>query len=380
MRIAGKNYRTIWVEADPQPSLSGGVVCIIDQRNLPFDVRVRQLRSLQDMAQAIREMQVRGAPLIGVAGAYGVYLAATAHKNEIATPDSLLRFKESLKPLLEARPTAVNLRWGIEAQCKFAQSQIQHGLTWLELSRALAKNAAQLADADVACCEAIGRHGLEILRSIALRKPGQPLNILTHCNAGWLATIDYGTATAPIYLAQRAGIPLHVWVDETRPRLQGSKLTAFELGQEGVPHTIIVDNAGGHLMQAGQVDICIVGTDRTARNGDVANKIGTYLKALAAFDNKIPFYAAVPSSSIDWSLHSGQAIPIEDRGPHEVLCADGMLDSRQCSLAIAAPGSKAANPGFDVTPARLMSGLITERGICAASEEGLQKLFPEYKA
>jgi methylthioribose-1-phosphate isomerase len=275
--------------------------------------------------------------------------------------------------LLQAtRPTAVNLRWALKRMAGVLQDR-SHGdrfvLAWNE--------AAAICDEDVEVCRSIGEHGLKILREAAAKKSG-PLDILTHCNAGWLACVDWGTALAPVYMAHEAGIPVHVWVDETRPRSQGASLTAYELGAQGVPHTIIADNAGGHYMQTGRVALCIVGTDRVTRNGDVANKIGTYLKALAAKDNKVPFYVALPSSTIDWTLASGAEIPIEERSPDEVLKMTGRLPSGEvATVEIAAPGSPAANPGFDVTPARLVTAFVTERGICAASEAGLRSLFPE---
>jgi methylthioribose-1-phosphate isomerase len=324
------------------------------------------LRSAEDAARVIKNMNTRGAPLIGVVGAYGLALAM----RDDASDDHI---QPMVEMLAETRPTAINLKWALWRMRGALLNQPREkraALAW--------KEAALIADEDVAMSEAIGKNGLAIIRDIAAKKPGKTVNILTHCNAGWLATVDYGTALAPIYLAHDDGIPLHVWVDETRPRNQGASLTAFELGSHGVDHTILADNAGGHYMQAGQVDMVIVGTDRVTANGDVANKIGTYLKALAAKYNNVPFYVALPSSTIDWTLDSGADIPIEQRSSDEVLKMAGRLpDGSVTVVEIAAPGSGAANPGFDVTPARLVTGFITERGTCAATPEGLRSLFPE---
>jgi methylthioribose-1-phosphate isomerase len=361
VNIDGKAYRTIWVGAD------GWSVEIIDQTRLPHALRFVTLRTLEDAARAILTMQVRGAPLIGVTAAYGVCLAL----REDASDEGLDR---AIAHLAKQRPTAVNLRWALE----------EMGAAVRNLPRqtrvaAAYRRAAEMADADVETNRAIGAHGAKLIQAIAARKkPGERVNVLTHCNAGWLACVDVGTATAPIYATHDAGIPLHVWVDETRPRNQGASLTAYELGAHGVPHTIIVDNAGGHLMQQGQVDLCIVGADRVTSNGDAANKIGTYLKGLAAKDNGVPFYVAFPHSTIDWRLASGRDIPIEVRGADEVLKMSGRLkDGTVVEVEIAAPGSPARNDGFDVTPARLITGLITERGVCPASAEGLWGLYPE---
>lgn len=358
MKIAGRHYRTIWPRADE-------AVEVIDQTRLPHAFATAVLRTAEDCAQAIRSMVVRGAPLIGATAAYGVAFAMRAEPSSKALVAAL--------DLLQAtRPTAVNLRWALKRMAGVLQSR-SHGdrfvLAWNE--------AAAICDEDVEVCRSIGEHGLKLLREAAAKKNGAPLDILTHCNAGWLACVDWGTALAPIYMAHDAGMDVHVWVDETRPRNQGASLTAYELGAHGVPHTIIADNAGGHYMRTGRVDLCFVGTDRVAMNGDVANKIGTYLKALAAKDNNVPFYVALPSSSIDWTLASGTEIPIEERSPDEVLKMTGRLpDGTIATVDIAAPGSPAANPGFDVTPARLVTGFVTERGICAASEAGLRGLFP----
>ncbi|MBN8910791.1 MAG: S-methyl-5-thioribose-1-phosphate isomerase [Rhizobiales bacterium] len=361
MNINGTAYRTIW-PGDDQAS-----VVIIDQTKLPHRLETVTLRTVEDAAHAILVMQVRGAPLIGATAAYGLALALLADAS-----DSHL--DRSIAFLAKQRPTAVNLRWALE--------EMRRALAPLpadtRASAAFAK-AGAIADDDVETCRRIGVHGLALIRAIAETKPaGTAVNVLTHCNAGWLACVDWGTATSPIYHAHDAGIAVHVWVDETRPRNQGAALTAYELGRHGVPHTLIVDNAGGHLMQHGKVDLCIVGTDRVAANGDVANKIGTYLKALAAHDTGVPFYVALPYSTIDWTLASGRDIPIEERSADEVLKLQGQLtDGSVASVAIAAPGSPAANPAFDVTPQRLVTGFITERGIASADRNGLLALYPE---
>ncbi len=361
MNIHGRGTRTIWPAAD-----GSGDVEILDQTLIPHAVEVVRLRSLEHAVHAIAAMQVRGAPLIGVAAAYGVCLAL----REDASDEALERAHDAL---LATRPTAVNLAWALGEMLAAVRNRPR-----AERLDAACARAAELADQDVATCEAIGEHGLALIAAHARRKDGRRVNVLTHCNAGWLATVDWGTALAPVYKAHRAGIEVHVWVDETRPRNQGASLTAFELGQEGVAHTIIADNTGGHLMQHGEVDLCIVGTDRTTRTGDVANKIGTYLKALAARDNGVDFHVALPSSTIDWRLGDGVAqIPIERRAPEEVTRMTGRdAHGRLVCIDIAAPGSPAANYAFDVTPARLVTSLITERGVCAASEAGLRRLFP----
>ena len=361
MKIAGRHYRTIWPSGD-------GAVAVIDQTKLPHEFKTATLATVDDAAKAIRTMVVRGAPLIGATAAYGVALAM----RQDASDETLGRAHDML---LATRPTAVNLRWAVTRMVNAVRNRPRAeraALAWAE--------AAAICNEDVETCRSIGEHGLPLIREIARpKKPGEAVNILTHCNAGWLACVDWGTALAPIYLAHDEGIVLNVWADETRPRNQGASLTAFELGAHGVPHKIIADNAGGHYMQAGEVDLCIVGTDRVSANGDVANKIGTYLKALAARDNNIPFYVALPSSTIDWSLGSGRDIPIEERSEDEVLKMTGRLPGGGiATLDIAAPGSHAANPGFDVTPARLVSGFITERGVCAASRDGLASLFPAH--
>lgn len=359
MKINGQAYRTIWLNED------GWSVDIIDQTLLPHRFVIAQLKTMEDAAVAIKTMQVRGAPLIGATAAYGICLAMRADPSDA-------NLSAAVEHLAKQRPTAVNLRWALD--------QMQKALGGLDPSKraeAAYLRAAGLCDEDVETCRMIGVHGLALIEEIAKRKaPGEPVNVLTHCNAGWIACVDWGTATSPIYQAHDKGIPVHVWVDETRPRNQGASLTAFELGAHGVPHTIVVDNAGGHLMQHGKVDLVIVGTDRVTASGDVCNKIGTYLKALAAHDNNVPFYVALPHSTIDWSLDDGFTIPIEERSADEVLKMPGRLpDGSVVTVDIAAPGSGAGNPAFDVTPARLVTGLITERGICAASKAGLEGLY-----
>ncbi len=362
MNVLGKHWRTIW------PGTAGESVEIIDQTRLPHEFQTVRLTSLVDAAHAIRAMLVRGAPLIGATAAYGLWLALRADASDAGLDNAHVT-------LLATRPTAVNLRWALDR----AHAHLQPLPVSARVAAAL-NLAATIADEDVAINRGIGEAGLPILRALAARKPaGRPLNILTHCNAGWLATVDWGTATAPIYLAHDAGLPVHVWVDETRPRNQGASLTAWELLNHGVSHTVIVDNAGGHLMQHGEVDLVIVGTDRTTAQGDVCNKIGTYLKALAARDNGVPFYVALPSPTIDWTVNDGvREIPIEERAAAEVThltgrCADGKL----ATICITPEGSAAANPAFDVTPARLVTGLITERGVAPATAAGLRQLFPE---
>ena len=362
MLVDGVHYRSIWFDE------AADEVRVIDQRWLPHEFRVVPLKTREDFCAAIRDMWVRGAPLIGATAAWGVAEAMRQDPSDA-------NLAETIEALMATRPTAVNLRWALEA--------MQALLSPLPPERraAAAREKAQaICDEDVRINEAIGEHGLALIREIAARKPaGEPVRILTHCNAGWLATVDWGTATAPIYKAHAAGIPVHVWVDETRPRNQGAHLTAWEMASHGIPHHLIVDNAGGHLMQHGQVDMVIVGTDRTTRTGDVANKIGTYLKALAARDNGVPFYVALPSPTIDWTLDDGFAIPIEERDQDEVRCVQGLLEDegRTVRVRICPEATPAANPAFDVTPARLVTGLITERGVCEASEDGLAGLFPD---
>ena len=363
MRIGGITTRSIWLEPD------GWSVGIFDQTLLPWRIERVILRSAADATHAIATMQTRGAPLIGAVAAYGVALALRAD----ASDDNLAR---ACAMLLASRPTAVNLKWAVDD----VAAEVRN-LPAAQRADAAYRRAAAICDEDVAINRAIGRHGLPLIEAIAAgKKPGEPVNILTHCNAGWLATVDLGTATAPIYTAHDAGIALHVFVDETRPRNQGASLTAFELNQHGVPHTVIADNAGGHLMQHGQVDMVIVGTDRTTGRGDVCNKIGTYLKALAARDNGVPFYVGLPSPTIDFSLSDGVAeIPIEQRGAAEVATMTGRTSGGGLETVTIVPdGSPVANPAFDVTPARLVTGLITERGVLAASREALERAFPDH--
>ena len=369
MKVAGQHFRTIWLKPN-DPS----VVQIIDQTALPHSFVVEDVTTVEQMATAIREMHVRGAGLIGAAAGYGMYLGALAGKKDDNFDHRISKTAAQLKA---TRPTAVNLAWAIERQL----TRMAAGRNTEEKVALALETAEKIAAEDAEHCRQIGLHGLELIRQIGNRKGTTPINILTHCNAGWLAFVDYGSATAPIYAAHDRGISVHVWVDETRPRNQGSKLTAWELGEHGVPHTIIADNTGGHLMQRGEVDLVIVGTDRTTYTGDVANKIGTYLKALAAKDNGVPFYVALPSSSFDWKMRDGLAeIPIEERGAEEVKHADGWADGRLLEVRVTPEGSPAANYGFDVTPRRLISGLITERGICEANEQSILALFPEHAA
>jgi methylthioribose-1-phosphate isomerase len=362
MNVAGTPFRTIWLGAD------GWSVEIIDQTLFPHTFAVARLSSLDDAARAIRDMQVRGAPLIGVTAAYGLALAMRADARDA-------HLETACATLLATRPTAVNLRWALDRVATVLRS-----LPASERLAAAYAEAGRIADEDVAINQAIGRHGLDLIRAIAARKPpGAPVRILTHCNAGWLATVDWGTATAPIYMAHDAAIPLHIWVDETRPRNQGAALTAWELGRHGVPHSVIVDNAGGHLIQHGEVDMVIVGSDRTTSTGDVCNKIGTYLKALAAHDNGVPFYVALPSSTIDFSMADGLAeIPIEQRTGDEVAWISGMTtDGRVARVRLVPESTPVANYAFDVTPARLVTGLITERGVIAATRDSIARAFPE---
>ncbi len=361
MRIDGTGYRTIWLAKD------GWSVDVIDQTKLPHRFEVVRLTNRTEAAHAIQSMIVRGAPLIGVTAAYGLALAL----REDASDDALT---QSIEVLQGTRPTAINLRWALERMERLLRPlPVSHRLT------AAYAEAAAMADEDVAMCQAIGRHGATLIETIAnAQATGRRVNILTHCNAGWLATVDWGTALAPVYTAFERGVPLHVWVDETRPRNQGASLTAWELGKHGVPHTVIADNVGGHLMQHGMVDICIVGTDRTTATGDVCNKIGTYLKALAAHDNGVPFYVGAPSPSIDWRLRDGvKEIPIEERDGRELSEVTARTKTGEMVTVHLTPaGSPVGNWGFDVTPARLVTGLITERGVCAATEAGLKALFP----
>jgi methylthioribose-1-phosphate isomerase len=382
MLVNGQHYRTVWIDPDHPAEVN-----IIDQHQLPFQFVIEKLRTVEEVARAIRDMHVRGAGLIGAAAAFGMYLAT------LWAPKDHSRFWAALESaanlLEETRPTAVNLQWAVRQmmvrlrsdstsvenvrrkQSMAEESDVHDGSRLIETARL---EAQHIADSDADWCRQIGEHGVALLEAIAARKNGGPVRVLTHCNAGWLAFVDFGTATAPIYTARRRGIPLHVWVDETRPWNQGARLTAWELLQEGITHSIKTDNSGGHLMQHGQVDLVLVGSDRTTAGGDVANKVGTYLKALAAHDNGVPFYVALPSSSIDWNLHDGlRDIPIEERNGLEVKQVRGWLGNGWADVAIAPQESPATNFVFD----RLVTGLITERGICRASEAGLRELFPE---
>lgn len=366
MQINQKHFHTIWLNEQDNT-----LVQVIDQRFLPHKVAIFDIRTSDEAAFAIKDMVVRGAPLIGVTAAYGLYLACLEAKAQ-SNPDEYI--EQAAEKLNATRPTAVNLAWAIN-EVRQALSEVTNIDEKVQVAL---QTAHQIKQDDIDICASIGLHGLELIKAIAQQKNGAPVNILTHCNAGWLATIDWGTALSPIYHAQKEGIEVHVWVDETRPRNQGANITAFELNEQGIPHTLIVDNTGGHLMQHGMVDMVIVGTDRTARNGDVANKIGTYLKALAAHDNKVPFYVALPSSTLDVSIEDGiRDIPIETRSENEVRYLQGKVDGEIKSVLICPEGTPALNYGFDVTPARYVTGLITERGICDASEEGIRSLFPE---
>jgi methylthioribose-1-phosphate isomerase len=361
MKVNGQHTRSIWLEPD------GWSVGIIDQTVLPHRFETLRLTTVAEAAHAIRSMQLRGAPLIGAAAAYGVCLALRAD----ASDESLER---AYAVLHATRPTAINLKWALDEMTAAVRNQPREARV-----AAAYKRAMEINDEDVAINRSIGRHGLKIIEAIAAKKNGQPVNVLTHCNAGWLATVDWGTATAPIYMAHDKGIPIHVWVDETRPRNQGASLTAWEMVQHGVKHTVIADNTGGHLMQHGMVDMAIVGTDRVTAQGDVCNKIGTYLKALAAKDNGVPFYVALPSPTIDFNVSDGVAeIPIEQRGSEEQAMMTGKTkDGRIETVQVIPDGSPVANYGFDVTPARLVTGLVTERGVLPATRQGLKAAFPE---
>jgi methylthioribose-1-phosphate isomerase len=363
MNVRGRPMRTIW------PAPDGHAVEIIDQTKLPHELVTVELHMLEDAARAIRTMQVRGAPLIGATAAYGVALA-------VAEDPSDAGLAAAVRVLSATRPTAINLRWALAEM-----ERVLRGLPEGQRHAAAVVRAGEIAEADVVINRAIGEHGEDLIaKAHRLKDTGARVDVLTHCNAGWLATVDWGTALAPIYRAHDDGIPVHVWVDETRPRNQGAGLTAWELAEHGVPHTVIVDSAAGHVMREGLVDLCIVGTDRTTAGGDVANKIGTYTKALAARDNNIPFYVALPSPTIDWEIESGSAIPIERREAREVTHIEGWSDDgRRVAVRLTPQDSPVANYAFDVTPARLVTGLITERGVCPASRAGLLRLFPEHR-
>lgn len=362
MKVDGRHFRSIWLEPD------GVTVSAIDQRRLPHEFIVSRLTNADEAADAIRSMLVRGAPLIGATAAYGVALAMRADSSDAA-------LDQAYKLLIATRPTAINLKWALDEMMRLLRPLPPSARVEAAYAR-----AREIADEDVAINRDIGKHGLELIRAIAAtKKPGEPVNVLTHCNAGWLATVDWGTATSPIYQAHEDGIAVHVWVDETRPRNQGASLTAWELGHHGVRHTVIADNTGGHLMQHRMVDLAIVGTDRVTANGDVCNKIGTYLKALAAHDNGVPFYVALPSPTIDFSIDDGvKQIPIEQRSAREVTDMTGRTaDGRIETVRIVPDGSPAANYAFDVTPARLVTGLVTERGVLPADRAALASAFPE---
>ena len=365
MKVDGKNLRTIWLDPDEK------TVKIIDQRRLPHEFVLVDLHTVDDVITAIKDMYVRGAPLIGATGAYGVYLAALNAPLHPVEDSYLIAECDRIKA---ARPTAVNLSWAVDTVLT-AVWQVSPPGKRITTAR---DRAAFITEQEVENCKKIGQHGLPLIEAISRHKKGRRVNILTHCNAGWLACIEHGTATAPIYAAYDQGIEVHVWVDETRPLNQGNRLTAWELGKHGVNHTIVTDNAGGYLMQQGKVDIVMVGTDRTTATGDVANKIGTYLKALAARDNNIPFYVALPSSTFDWNLKDGvKEIPIEERDPDEIRYIEGLAKDTPMRVLICPENSAAANYAFDVTPAKLVTGFITERGICKATEEDIKRLFPE---
>jgi len=355
MRINGSEYKTIWFD--------NNTVKIIDQTKLPHQFIIKDLKTIKDAIHAIKTMEVRGAPLIGATAAYGLVLSII-EKND----QSFL--KKSSEDLINSRPTAINLKWAVDRMMKKIS-----GVNSKEILNIAIKEAKNICEEDISFCKNIGLNGLKIIEEI-YKKKKDTVNILTHCNAGWLATIDWGTATSPIYHAHQKGIKVHVWVDETRPRNQGANLTSYELNEEGVSNTIITDNAGGILMQRGQVDMCITGTDRTLSNGDVANKIGTYLKALAAHDNKVPFYVALPSSTIDWNIKHSKDIPIEERNSEELSYVEGLDDNNKLTKVLIYPKkSKAMNLAFDITPAKYVTGLITEKGVCNASKEGLESLF-----
>ena len=361
MNVDGVPYRSIWLNDD------GWSVDVIDQTRLPHAFEVKNLQTLDDACIAIRDMVVRGAPLIGATAAYGFYLALRGDSSDAG-------MQAAYDQLIATRPTAVNLRWALD--------RLSDGLEPLSIDDRAAQAltmANEICEFDVETNHSIGQHGLDLIREIAARKnSGEPVNILTHCNAGWLATVDWGTATAPMYLAHNEGIPIHIWVDETRPRNQGANLTTWELGHHGIDHSLIVDNTGGHLMQNGMVDLCLVGSDRTTRSGDVCNKIGTYLKALAAYDNNVPFYVCLPSSTIDWTIDKGSDIPIEQRDGNEIHKIPGRTDAGSIdSVSIAPTNTKVVNYAFDITPAKLVTGLITERGVVNTDSDSIKKACPE---
>lgn len=381
MKINEKNYHSVWRKSD-----DSDVIVIIDQRSLPHRLIFEELASTDQVATAIKEMHLRGAPLIGIVAAFGVYYAfKESFQNKTSFSNAMTQFDAKITQLKQTRPTAINLEWAIQKQQKTLQEYLKQGEHLIENTEAiqaalatLFENGFHILHEDIELCRQIGENGLQLIEAIAKNKPGKTINILTHCNAGWLATGDFGTATSPMYLAHDKGLPIHVYVDETRPRNQGARLTAWELGQHGIPHTVISDNTGGHLMQHGLVDICFVGSDRTSRQGDVANKIGTYLKALAAKDNNVPFYVCLPYSTFDFQITDGvKEIPIEERGSEEVKYIQGLSHDEVHSVLLTPESSPAMNFGFDVTPARLISGLVTERGICDASIEGIKGMYSD---
>ena len=366
MKVGNEYYKSIWFDEN-EP----GSVKVIDQKKLPFLFEIKTLSSVDDVYGAIEDMTVRGAPLIGAAGAFGIYLATLEINSRTNIRDHLYN---AARYLISCRPTAVNLSWAVNS----VMEKLSYDLPLPQLTSIALETSLEICEMETENCRQIGIHGLKLIEEISKKKRGEPVNILTHCNAGWLACIDIGTATAPVYLAHDKGIAVHVWVDETRPRNQGAKLTAWELGQHGVPYTLIPDNSGGHLMQQNMIDIVIVGSDRTTRSGDVANKIGTYLKALAAYDNNIPFYAALPSTSIDFTIKDGiREIIVEKRDPEEVTTMSGIADGKIQSVRICPEDTIAVNFGFDITPARLITGLITEKGICKATEKDIKEMFSE---
>jgi methylthioribose-1-phosphate isomerase len=366
MKIGENNYRSIWfIDSEPEK------IFVIDQEKLPFLFEIKELRSVDDVYNAIKNLTVRGAPAIGVAGAFGLYLAALEIKSHTNIREHM---KKAADYLISCRPTAVNLSWAVNKVLDKLAGKTEPR----SIANAALCEAKEICECEVDNCRKIGINGLPLIEEISIKKQGAPVNILTHCNAGWLACVDYGTALAPVYFAHERGIPLHVWVDESRPRNQGARLTTFELGNCNIPYSLVADNTGGHLMQQGLVDLVLVGSDRTTRTGDVANKIGTYLKALAAFDNNVPFYVALPSSSFDFTTEDGLSeINIEERDPEEVRWVSGFAADKITSVRICPENSRAVNYGFDITPARLISGLITEKGICRASEKDIIKMFLE---
>jgi len=381
VKVGGEHFRTIWLKPGNER-----VVQLIDQRFLPHRFVIEDVSTVTQMATAIRDMHVRGAGLIGASAGYGMYLAVLeagqtggpSRTRRISAEEFDTHLANAAAQLKATRPTAVNLSWAVERVLSAIAGETPAATEIQKKVEIALRTATAIAEQDAEHCRMIGQHGLNLIEQIARTKNGKQINVLTHCNAGWLAFVDYGSALAPVYAAHDRGLPVHVWVDETRPRSQGSKLTAWELGQHGVPHTIIADSAGGHLMQRGEVDLVIVGSDRTTRTGDVANKIGTYLKALAAQDNGVPFYVALPSSSFDWTIRDGSEIPIEERGAEELKHAEGWRDGETVEVRVAPEDSPAANYGFDVTPRRLVTGLITERGVCKADEKSILELFAEH--